>query len=47
MTNSRMNALEMMFIHRKLATELDPEVVVNEFATWNNRKMHLKDLCYS
>ena len=37
MTNSRMNALAMMFIHQKLATELDPEVVVNEFATWNNR----------
>ena len=42
-----MNELAMMFIHRKLATELDPEVVVNEFATCNSRKMHLKDLCYS
>lgn len=47
MTNSRMNALAIMFIHHQLAAKLVPEVVVNKFAARNSRKMHLNDLCYS
>ena len=41
MSNSRMNGLALMFIHRTLATNLNPQTVVNRFSSCNNRRMHL------
>ena len=41
MSNSRMNGLALMFIHRTLATNLNPQTVINRFSSCNNRRMHL------
>jgi len=43
MTNSRIYAFTMMFVHHKLIFKLDPEVILNEFAIHNNGRMHLND----
>ena len=44
MTNARMSGLAMMFVHRKLASNLELEAVVSEFAVRHSRRTELHDL---
>ena len=44
MTSARMNGLAMMFVHRELASNLELEAVVSEFAVRHSRRMELDDL---
>ena len=42
-TNARMNRFTM-FVHRELASNIEPEAVVSEFAVRHSHRMELHDL---